>query len=40
MKPRIVELLPTLLLAALLASAGQPVDSAQPSYTMNVTPSR
>jgi hypothetical protein len=39
MMPRLTELLPVLFLAALLGSAGPPTDSAQPTYTMTVTPS-
>jgi hypothetical protein len=41
MKVRLVEVLPALLLAGLLAAAGAPPQSAaDPTYTMTVTPSR
>src|SRR3954447_22045966 len=41
MKVRLVEILPALLLAGMLAGAGIPPQSAaDPTYTMTVTPSR
>jgi hypothetical protein len=41
MKVRLVEVLPALLLAGLLAAAGVPPQSAaDPTYTMTVTPTR
>ncbi|MCW2671093.1 MAG: hypothetical protein JWO27_2990 [Frankiales bacterium] len=41
MKVRLVEILPALLLAGLLAAASTPTQTAaDPSYTMTVTPSR
>jgi hypothetical protein len=41
MKVRLVEILPALLLAGLLAAAGAPSQAAaDPTYTMTVTPSR
>jgi hypothetical protein len=41
MKVRLVEVLPALLLAGLLAAAGAPPQSAaDPTYTMTVTPTR
>ena len=41
MKVRLVEILPALLLAGLIAAAGAPAQTAaDPTYTMTVTPSR
>lgn len=41
MRVRLVEILPALLLAGLLAAAGAaPMSAADPSYTMTVTPSK
>jgi hypothetical protein len=41
MKVRLVEILPALLLAGLLAAAGAPAETAaDPTYTMVVTPAR
>ncbi|MDX6215448.1 MAG: hypothetical protein QOG99_1032 [Frankiales bacterium] len=40
MKVRLVEVLPALLLAGLLAAAGAPQSAADPAYTMTVTPTR
>jgi hypothetical protein len=41
MKVRLVEILPALLLAGLLAAAGAPQENAaDPTYTMTVTPAR
>jgi len=41
MKVRLVEILPALLLAGVLAAAGAPPESAaDPTYTMTVTPAK